>query len=111
MDRIDIYLPVIIILLVMILWALTVLIGETRLNWQKLNAIESHQLNPRTRISQARMDNTPDDEIKQGRRAGQVSRGKRIVVGGDPDSELHRSLTRGVEAEDDDNPLADGRGM
>lgn len=101
MTLIEASLLVIVVLMVLVLVALSKILAETRLNHQTLSAIETLQLNPRTRIAQARMDNGPDTMEKVGRRAGQVSRGRRVVVGGDTESQLHRDLSHGVEVTDD----------
>lgn len=77
------------------------LIRQTRSNGVKLTRIEAHQLNPRTRIAQAHFDNGPETPEKIGRKLASVSRGQRLVVGGDPESGLHRRLSGLSEAEDE----------
>lgn len=93
----------VVLLLGAILWALWVLIGETRASRHRLAAIERHQLNPRTRITRAVMDNGPPTVEKDMWKAGQIARGKRTVVGGEPDSDLYQSLARGVALEENDD--------
>lgn len=81
---------------------LIVLVRETRLSRFKLEHIENHQINPRTRIAQARFDNGPVTPTKTARQLGSMSRGQRKVVGGDSESELHRQLSGVVEETDNE---------
>lgn len=90
------------ILTLLVLWVLSmaifvggiyVLHRGLRGNSFFLENIENHQINPRTRIAQAKFDNGPPTPAKSAEKLGRVSRGQRLVVGGDPDSALHRKLS------------------
>lgn len=69
---------------------------------QKLDKLTKLSLNPRTRIAQATMQSgarVPEQDLKQ---LAHTSRAKRVVVGGDEDSEQYRQLSRGIRQEEND---------
>lgn len=57
-----------------------------------LRQVASLQLNPRTRISTASMQSGAVTQEQSLERLGRASAARRIVVGGDPDSELYTKL-------------------
>lgn len=69
-------------------------------NNEKLNAL---RLTSRTRQSKATMRNGAVSEERELVRLGRSSKGRRVVVGGDPDSVLAQNLMRGVPTRDDDD--------
>jgi hypothetical protein len=71
-------------------------------NSRLLRDIKKLQLNPRTRISTIEVQSGPVDEIQEGRRVARASVAKRVVVGGDSDSELNENLSRTAYADDDE---------
>lgn len=73
-------------------------------NSRLLRDIRQFQINPRTRMSTVQMRSGPVTEEKQVERLGRASTARRVVVGGDPDSQLHGNLSRpyAYSEEDDD---------
>jgi len=98
----------------MVLWALTAilialaLVALTRLGRTiKENTAEVRELRltARTRISTVavRTGANAEDEVKlrQLRRLGRQTQGKRVIVGGDELSDQHQQLARQVHSDDD----------
>jgi len=67
---------------------------------RKTTELKSLSLNPRTRIAQASMQSGAVTPEQQGKRLAQASKAKRVVVGGDEDSEQHRRMSRGIRQEE-----------
>lgn len=72
----------------------------------EVNTEETRQLrlNSRSRITTAAVRTGADGEeqhLRQMRRLGRATRAKRIVVGGDPDSEQYAALNRTVRDDHD----------
>lgn len=55
------------------------------------------RLTSRAKVSTAAVRNQPMSEEQKLVRLGRSSRAKRVVVGGDPDSELHTNLGKSLE--------------
>jgi hypothetical protein len=69
---------------------------------QEVLELKRLSLNPRTRISTIETQSGPVSEEKSGRRLGRASAAHRVVVGGDPDTQLYMDLNR-TPKKDDDN--------
>jgi hypothetical protein len=92
---------VIALLLAVVIAMLAALYDQQKIQVGELQDIRRFQMNPRTRMKRARMRNQPETNDDAMRKLGQISVGKRTVVGGDPKSGLHHQLskTKGVEDE------------
>lgn len=65
---------------------------ELRSQSYDLTKIRQFQVNPRTRISTTSVQSGPVSPEQEGARLGRASRARRVVVGGDPDSEQYDRL-------------------
>lgn len=88
--------------LLAVLVALVYVLRDIHRSEEKLDKLTSLSLNPRTRFSQASMQSgatVPEQELQ---RLAHASRAKRVVVGGDEDSEQYRQLGQGIREEESD---------
>lgn len=69
---------------------------------KRLSEIVQHQLNPRTRISTIGVQSGPITDDQTAARVGRATSSRRVIVGGDPESELSQSLGRQFPQEDED---------
>lgn len=97
----------IVILLILIFLALVVLIlGVRNLRFDIGDVVDGVtqtnklMLNPRTRQSVAAMQSGATDEIQEGRALGRASVAKRVVVGGEDDSQQKRALQGQIGIDD-----------
>lgn len=80
-------------LLCAILWKLSDVLSYERESYTELQTIKRHQLNPRTRIGgPIAVQSGEVSEEQHLARLGRASSARRIVVGGDHDSQLNNDL-------------------
>jgi hypothetical protein len=94
------YLTAIVALLLVIVVGLRAVLAATQENNAKLDAL---RLSGRTRQSKAAIRTGVVSEERELVRLGRTSKGRRVVVGGDPDSILTENLMRGVPRKKDDD--------
>ena len=92
-----------IVLLTLCVVALAVLVAVTGQQLRKVvtentEELRTLRLDSRARVSTVSMRTGADPEaprLRQLRRLGRQAQGKRVVVGGDPESDQHQALLRG----------------
>src|SRR6478609_1129469 len=91
----------IVVVLWLIYWKLRDIHAELTREGNTLDDIFRAQLNPRTRIGgPVKVQSGAVSDEQKLEELGRLSRGKRIVVGGDDDSQLNRDLTTTTEGSD-----------
>jgi uncharacterized SAM-binding protein YcdF (DUF218 family) len=99
---------VLLILLTGLLFALVISL-VVRLNKnivENTEELRSLRLDSRARVKTVAMRTGADPEaprLRQLRRLGRQTQGKRIVVGGEPEAEQHQALSRQVRSGDNDD--------
>lgn len=90
---------------IVVLWLIYWRLGDIKTELQreniKLEKIKDLQLNPRTRIGgPIAVQSGPVTQEQQLKKLGRASAARRVVVGGDPDSQLNHDLNNAVEEDD-----------
>ena len=81
-----------ILLDVMVVACLGTLLEIRRNTQDTMTEVRDLRLTARTRVRRAKMQNGATSDEQKLERLGRASVGRRVVVGGDPDSELHRVM-------------------